>query len=112
MADEWKQGFPRYFYQNDRPIVYEVLTRDDEIILAIVDASTQYRAEGLRWVDPITRRYIDGEFFLKGWREFQPPTKEALQKATEETLALARLQAGAQGQVCPDCGYEHCEYWP
>ena len=67
---KWQRGFPRYWRDtNNYPIMFEVLTRDGGIARAVVDASMQYRAEGLRWVNADTRETIRGQLFIQGWRE-------------------------------------------
>ncbi len=63
----FRRGLPEFFTTGGVPIVYEVRLRNGTETRAYVDASRQYRDEGLSWIETGTARRFAAHT-VEGWR--------------------------------------------
>jgi hypothetical protein len=62
-------GFPfqEKIPQDDEQAIYEIILRDGSIIKAMVDLTTQYRAEGIQWKQLHGINY--DKYMVAAWRK-------------------------------------------
>ena len=64
----FNEGFPRFWYSNSERLQFTVITREGRRETAVVDASTQYRAEGLNWLTWPDKRIVTRHTVI-AWQE-------------------------------------------
>jgi len=65
----YKEGFPRYVYDNHGVLVFKLILSNGDIIeKAYVDLSQQYMADGTQWRNGITRNVVY-DLWVIAWKE-------------------------------------------